>query len=54
MVAKKKNRSGILFFLIVLGLMLYLLYIYKNADTFYSQSVTGDYFKSLVNYALVR
>ncbi|MBR4586723.1 MAG: ATP-dependent zinc metalloprotease FtsH [Lachnospiraceae bacterium] len=28
--------------------MLYLLYIYKNADTFYSQSVTGDYFKSLV------
>jgi len=47
-VAKKKNRSGILFFLIVLGLMLYLLYIYKNADTFYSQSVTGDYFKSLV------
>ena len=48
MVAKKKNRSGILFFLIVLGLMLYLLYIYKNADTFYSQSVTGDYFKSLV------
>lgn len=45
---RRKNRSGMLFFLVVVALLLYCLYLYKNSDTIYSQQVTRATFEKLM------